>query len=155
MNKETDQQSAYLKASAYCAASEHCCYDLQRKMHDWQFPAEWQNAFLERLQQEGYINHERYAKAFAHDKFYFQHWGKQKIRFQLSAHGIADNLINKALENVDETDYSESLRKQLEQKLKQTDKGDKAKAYAQLMRFATAKGYEFELCNKLVKQLLG
>jgi len=57
---------------------------------------------VERLVQEKFIDEERYAIAFAKDKFRFSGWGRIKIRYALQQKRIGNNDIVNALSLIDE-----------------------------------------------------
>lgn len=104
-------QKAYKQASALCARSEHCRRDISERLRRSELSRDEIEALLDRLEDEGFINHERYAQAFVSDKFRFAHWGRLKIRAALMQKGIPSDLITAALsEKIDDEEYLASLR---------------------------------------------
>ncbi|MGX8683077.1 MAG: regulatory protein RecX, partial [Bacteroidales bacterium] len=92
------EQEAYQKLSALCAMSEQCCHDMMRKMSRWQMDQEVAEKVVARLVKEGFINEERYARAFVRDKFRYNHWGEVKIKHELKLKGISQKHIEAGLE---------------------------------------------------------
>lgn len=94
---------------------------------------------------KGFINEERFARAYAGGKFRINGWGKIKIRNGLVQKKISPKCIEIGLEGIDERDYSGLLKKILEQKLKSA-KGDNIFVHKnKAARFALGRGFEPEL----------
>ena len=73
-------------------------------------------ALPERLQTEGFLDEQRYARAFANDKLRFQGWGRLKIRAALVQKGVASKAVQVALDELDEDTYNETMQKLAEKK---------------------------------------
>ena len=74
---------------------------------------------MQKLEKEGFLNEERYARAFAGDKLRFQGWGRMKIRAALQAKKVPGAVIDAALNELDETTYREKLLQLRERKLRE------------------------------------
>ena len=74
MKKECTENEARLKAEAYCSMAEHCRAEVVEKLYQWGVPTAWMEGILNHLEQEGYIDGLRYAKAFVRDKYRFNQW---------------------------------------------------------------------------------
>src|SRR5205814_1686674 len=61
--------------------------------------------------EEGYMNEERFAIAFAGGKFRIKNWGRIKIKLALKQKKVSDYCIRKALSQLDEKDYRKTLEK--------------------------------------------
>ncbi len=79
MKKEMSENEARYKAEAYCSMAEHCRAEVMEKLYQWGVSSEWMEGILNHLEQEGYIDQVRYAKAFVRDKYRFNQWGRIKI----------------------------------------------------------------------------
>ncbi|MCQ2311110.1 MAG: RecX family transcriptional regulator [Paludibacteraceae bacterium] len=111
---ETTEYSLHeliVKAEHYAASAERCVYDIQLKLRQWGCTSSDEQTVIEHLMEHGFINHSRYANAFVHDKLHFQNWGRVKIAYALRAKKIEDSIIDEALGNIDEQDYTAILRK--------------------------------------------
>ena len=82
-------------AMAYCSQAERCVQDVLDKLGKADVNAEDAEEIVCELVRMDYINEQRYAAAFAHDKFRFNKWGK----LILSTISI-ERLINKAEQTV-------------------------------------------------------
>ncbi len=110
---------------------------------------------IQRLKKENFINEQRFAQAFVHDKFLFNKWGKIKIRNALAAKNIPDSIITEALQTIDEQEYLKTLEKLAKQKLKSLQKEtDKQKLKSKILRYLSSKGYEFEKIKSIVDEII-
>jgi regulatory protein len=126
----------------YCATEEHCQFDVRRKLATWKIDEEKSEWIIGELISEGYINEERFARAFARGKFNIKSWGKQKITAELKKRNISDYCIKQALSEINEDNYKERLNdvaiKWLNQHKNETVIVKKQK----LFRYLVSKGYQ-------------
>lgn len=146
-------KEAYSWATQRCARSEQCRSEILEKLRQRGLPSSAAEDLCDRLEDEGYINAQRYADAFAHDKLLFDHWGRIKITQALRQRGISSDEIASALgKNYDETAYRAALIHLLDKKaasLPATD--DEYKRMEKLVRFAASRGYEPDLIFDVLK----
>ena len=107
MAKEYTQDELLRKAASYCSIAEHCIEDVNNKLQKWNVPAEWHEPIIDRLIADGFIDENRYAKAFVVDKFRLNKWGKTKIALALKLKGVSKEDISEALELIDEGEYDD------------------------------------------------
>ena len=132
------------KAKRYCAAQEHCQFDVRRKLFAWFIEEEKAEWIIGELICEGYINEERFARAFARGKFNIKSWGKQKIIMELKKRNISDYCIKKALSEINEENYTNRLS-DIAKKWLDKHKGETAIAKKQkLFRYLASKGYQMD-----------
>ncbi|MFW6267533.1 MAG: regulatory protein RecX [Marinilabiliaceae bacterium] len=149
-----DYKKALEKASAICSKQEYCRSDILKKLDKWEVDQTDQEKILKRLTEEKFIDESRFATFYVKDKFRFNRWGRQKIRWQLRLKGLDDETIDHALEEIDDEVYRETLQKVLQDKLRQVNNKEPVKQKAALVRNALSKGYEYEEVIKKVEQLL-
>ena len=140
MNQE--QQIAYDKASLLCSRSEKCTSEIEEKLKLWGLAADESEEVINKLISEKYLDNERFTKAYTKDKFRFNRWGKQKIAFMLRAKGISAEIIELAFMQIEDSDYSDNLRRLIEDKAKTIKVKDKYDKRNKLMRFALGRGFE-------------
>ena len=78
-----DKKEALSKVRSLCARQEQCRQDILLKLFKWEISVSDSEQILETLEQEGFIDHLRYARSFTVDKFKFNKWGRIKIRWML------------------------------------------------------------------------
>jgi regulatory protein len=136
-----------------CSTSERCTKDVLEKLRKLNFEGDTE-AIIKTLISEGFINEERYAQSVVNDKAKFSKWGKAKIRYFLKGKGIADLLIDKALENLPDEDYKNIITRELEKKLKTIKETDKLKRKQKLIMFAFQRGYDSEIVYKVIDNII-
>ena len=62
--KPISPAEALNKAAAYCTLCERCISEVSKKLTTWGVPPAEQQRIIDRLQDEGFINEERYCRAF-------------------------------------------------------------------------------------------
>lgn len=157
--KIADPTSALQWATSRCARQECCRQDIEKKLRDTPLSEEEREEVLERLENDGFIDHKRYARAFVHDKLEYDRWGRLKMAQALRLKGIDRHDIDEAFEEViDEDHYREILKRVLESKQRtlRFDASDTRAAYAaaqKLVRFAASRGFESHLIFDAVDDL--
>ncbi|MCQ2351467.1 MAG: recombination regulator RecX [Paludibacteraceae bacterium] len=146
MNREN-----YIKLSNYCAGVERCKAEVRDKMQRLGIEEEEQAEILKKLEKEGFINEQRYARAFTFDKLRFSKWGKRKIEYALHGKQIPERFISEAIGAIDPEEY-EKIRQNLESAKAKTIKGDpkEMKNKAKIFRFMAGRGFIIAallLCN--------
>nr|MBC8181092.1 RecX family transcriptional regulator [candidate division KSB1 bacterium] len=113
---QSDFQTLYTKLSRYCAYQDRCKWDVEMKLQGWQVSKGLAEQLIMELAKEGYVDDLRFARSFVRGKFRVNKWGKQRIVFELRAKRIDEQLIKKALEEIDEASYMDSIRSLIRKK---------------------------------------
>lgn len=135
---------------AYCSRSEHCVFDVMEKLSAAAVSEDDANEIVQELIRLGYIDELRYARAFVNDKFRFNKWGKIKIAHVLRQKKVASNVIQEALDTIDDEAYNQVLMQLIESK-KKTTKATATQQRATVMRFALSRGFEYETIMRLLR----
>ena len=142
-------KKAIQKSSNYCARAEKCTLEVEKKLHDWGFPEDMIPSVIEYLHENNFINEQRYAIAFANDKFRFNKWGKNKIKAALNQKQISSEYISIAIEEIPEKEYQKIAIYVLKTKLSEIKQkeNDAYKIKAKLFNFGQSRGFEMEILN--------
>ena len=156
---ELTPQEAYARLASYCAQAERSPSDLRRRMQRLKLEEELQAELLTRLEAEGFVSGERFARAFVHDKHRFNGWGPRRLEHELRRHGIASSVIVTALEELEEETSAEDEEPRVLQLLRAKQRSLPAglecrKAYDRLMRFGLYRGYDYDEVREAITQLL-
>jgi regulatory protein len=143
---------ALQKLQSFCGYQERSLSEVKTKLKDLGMFGDAADAIIEKLMADNFLNEERFALAYARGKFRIKSWGKIRIRLELQMRKVPDNLIKKAMNEIDtEGTYLETLEKLLKYKLAETD-GDREKA----ANYALRRGFESDLVfgklNELQKE---
>ena len=142
------------KAAKYCARYETCIWDMKIKLKKWQIPEHFHNQIIDYLVKNKFIDEKRYVQSFVHDKFYINHWGKRKIYHYLKQKNLDDNYIILSLEQIDQGDYINTLKKIIINKKKQLSKEKTQIIKQKLLNFAINRGFEPELVHSIVDKII-
>ncbi len=151
--KPISKDEALYKAAAYCSLSEKCITDVREKLCKWGVEMLFHDEIVEHLQKEGFVNEERYAKAYALDKFRFNNWGKIKIATMLRSKNVKTECIEGALAAIDETEYFDTLSELIKTKSKKIKFSSTYERNGKLAQFAASKGFESHLIFDVINAL--
>ena len=136
-----------------CSRREYCVADVLKKAADGlEGDRAAAQEVVDILVKEKYVDDLRYASAYARDKAAIQGWGELKIRYMLSAKGVPRDVIDKALEEIDQDKADSRLEKLLENKLRSLK--DDPQCRLKLIRFALGRGYGYDEVSKVVDSLM-
>jgi regulatory protein len=141
------------KMQALCSRGEKCRADIRMKLERNGIPEKEIVEILDKLQEEGFIDEQRYAGAFVRDKFRLQGWGPVKIANMLKIKKIPDHVISRALLEIGENSVLETLKDSLMKKSASIKDSDPLKRRAKLTRYALGRGYTYAQIYQVLKQL--
>lgn len=150
VKKKLTPTEALAKIQHYCAYQERSHQEVKSKLYDYGLNTSDVDELLTQLITDGFLNEERFAKAFAGGKFRIKKWGKIKIQRELELHGLTKNCISRGLKEIDEKDYKKSLMLVLQNKWEQTKETNSFRKKDKVARFAIGKGYEPDLVWSLL-----
>ena len=126
-----------------CSRGERCRSDILRKV--MAYGVTDPESVVEELVREGYIDDERYARAFARDKSSLQGWGKVKIRVDLQRKRLDESAITAALNEIDPIAADTKLQKLALSKLRQLqNESDPNLRKAKFIRYLMGRGYAYD-----------
>ncbi|MCI2083005.1 MAG: RecX family transcriptional regulator [Bacteroidales bacterium] len=134
-----------------CSMREYCISDISAKISrlaNSSGEAVDREAILKELQDQGYLNEDRFAAAFARDKSALDGWGPAKITFALRKKGVSSQAIERAIGGIDEEKAGGKLKKMLAAKSKSLE-GDPMKR-SKLIKYALSRGYGYDQIKGLI-----
>jgi len=144
--------SALAKIYRYCAYQERSHREVKEKLFSYGLHSDEVDQILSKLITEGFVNEERFAKAFAGGKFRIKKWGRLKIENELNALGLSPRCINNGLKEILDEDYVQTLQQLLKKKNNTLEEPDQFKKRNKLAQYAIGRGYEPDLVWKLIKE---
>ena len=153
MKKEYTLEELLHKAASYCSISEHCVSEVEEKLSAWGVSVTDKQKIIDRLISEDFINEKRFCIYFVKDKFRFNKWGKIKISYFLKQKGLSNELINKALETIDDGEYEEMLASILKTKLAGLKYEYEYEKQGKLFRFAQSRGFESNIIDRILRTI--
>ena len=120
MEEESRNSQAYKaqleRARRWCAAEERCESGVREKLAAWGAGSGDADGIVASLTEEGYLDDGRYARAYCESKVLRQHWGRQKVCYQLRLKRLPREAIEAGMAAVDDERYMEMLREVAERK---------------------------------------
>lgn len=147
------KEKAQLLLMKYCSGQEHCESELREKARNYGISQADTDSILQFLRDNKYFDHQRYALAFANDKFRFNKWGRIKIAHALKQKQISATEISLGLKAIDEHEYVQLLRSELEKKRKSIKTSDPYQQKAAIYRFAASRGFEPHLIQTVLESM--
>lgn len=138
----------------YCVYQERCHQEVRDKLLDLGLSSSEVDELLSHLITEGYLNEERFAKAFAGGKFRVKNWGRNKITQELEAKGLTGHCIKSGLKEIDEADYLKTLALLLAKKAALIEEENAFIKRDKLAKYAIQKGFEPDLVWRVIKEML-
>jgi len=153
MKKEYSYEELLHKAASYCSISEHCVGEVEDKLTAWGISDANKLKIIDYLIAEDFINEKRYCAYFVKDKFRFNKWGKIKISYALKMKKLDRQLIENALNLIDDGEYEEMLATLLKTKLVGLKYEFEYEKQAKLYRFAQSRGFENNVIERTLRSL--
>ena len=148
----TPQQAKH-KIEQYCAYQERSHQEVRDKLYGLGLHRNDVDEIITNLITDGFLNEERFAKAFAGGKFRMKKWGRIKIAHALEAKGLSRNCIRIGLREIEDADYIATLRALLKDKCADHQGNNIYVLRDRLSKYAIQKGYEPELVWKEIREL--
>lgn len=150
----TDIKIILQKMEHYCAYQERSEQDVRNKLSTFIITETNKKQLLSELKLLGFIDETRFARAFTLGKFRINKWGKNKIRFALKQKGVADKIIEKSLNEIDDAAYKLSMEKLARAKIRSVRDEDNFKTMSKLVAHLVNKGYETSLAWDCVREIV-
>ncbi len=144
-------EEAEKKIKSYCAYQERNHKEVKNKLYEFGLYSHQVEELLSLIISEGYLNEERYAKAYAGGKFRIKQWGKVKISYNLKLKGVSSYCIKKGLNEIDENEYLSVAKKLLNEKYKSLGKKSAVKD-VKVKNFLMQRGFETSLIYSLLNE---
>jgi len=141
------------KIQRFCAYQERCSFDVEQKLRGMKIPQPEIAEIIRKLTLEGFLNDQRFAKAFVRGKFRINKWGRNKIGFELKSRNIEDKLIREAIKEIDEEEYRKTIRDLILKKKSEIKAEKNLNIREKMINFAAGKGYEFDTILDTLKTL--
>ncbi|MBL7738781.1 MAG: RecX family transcriptional regulator [Chitinophagaceae bacterium] len=151
--KQLTKEQALQKLKHYCGYQERCHQEVKQKLYDLGVWKKDHGEILSMLIEEGYLNEERFAIAFAGGKWRMKQWGRVKIKYELKQKQVSDYSIRKALKQINEDDYLRLLSELAKEKYASLKAEQWMVRKKKTIDYLLQKGFESDLVSRLVSGL--
>jgi regulatory protein len=154
VNKKTlTIEQALQKLRHYCGYQERCHSEVREKLYSLGIRKKDHDEIIATLIEEGYLNEERFAIAYAGGKFRMKQWGRVKIAYALRQKQVSDYSIKKALKQIDEKDYRAALTTLAKEKYESLKDEQWLVRKKKVLDYLLQHGYEADLATQAIDQL--
>ena len=150
--KKLTPAQALIKAQMTCAYQERSQQEMRDKLYDWGLFSDAVENTIALLITDNFLNEERFAKAFAGGKFRIKKWGRIKIKIELKKRKISDYCIRKAMLEINDTDYTKTLKGIIAKKSKEIKGGKSQIRNYKIAQYAASRGFESDLIWDILKR---
>jgi len=149
--KRYTPKEALARLMKYCAYQERCHREVEQKLFDLGiFDEEDRGNIILRLMDEGFLNEERFTRAFVRGRFRSKKWGKVKISYELKKKNISERLIEMAMSEIDEEEYRKVFEEVSAKRMKQIGGLQSADKRKKFITYMNARGFEFDLIYNFI-----
>lgn len=142
------------KLAALCSKSEHCKQEMRTKMDRWEVAPQDQDAIINYLVEERYIDEERYARYFINDKMKYNQWGRRKIEQALYLKRIPREISDPIFDEIEDDSYEEILLPLLQNKLRSVKGNSAYEIRGKLTRFAMQRGFSYDQISHCLDEII-
>src|SRR4051812_49143253 len=144
--------TAFLKISHYCAYQERSHKEVRNKLYEYGLHKNDVEEAISKLITDGFLNEERFAKAYAGGKFRIKKWGRIKIKLELKKRKISDYCIKQGMKEIPEDAYLETLKQLIEKKSKDIKGGKEHIRHFKIANYIASRGFENDLIWEVLKE---
>ena len=134
----------------WCAYQERARSEVEQKLRKGGCAVSWIEGIIDSLEEHDFLNETRFANAYASGKFRMKQWGRMKIMAGLRSKGIADELIQSALKEIEETEYRDTIVQLIAKKKDRLQSVDPHEQRSKILAYLSSKGYEVGLVRELI-----
>lgn len=146
---------ALAKIQRYCAYQERSHRQVKNKLYGYGLHTGQVDEIISQMITQGFLNEERFARAFAGGKFRMQKWGRLKIINELEQLGLTKSCISRGMREIDPADYARTLKTLIRKKFAEVKEPNLFKKRDKIARFVIGKGYEPDLVWEYIRDQLG
>jgi len=140
----------FQRAAAICSRKEQCSGQIARKLADWGISEAWSKRILDLLEEQKFVDDQRFARLFVRDKFGLNRWGRLKIMHALRQHGMDEETIVHALDEIDEDAYNQTCFELIRTKSRSLKEKNQFTRKGKLLRYAAGRGFETDLIYQIL-----
>lgn len=146
---------AYARAAALCDKCEQCSPDIIKKLTQWGVSSAEVSRILKKLIDSRYLDDNRFARAYAHDKLIFSGWGRYKIIQHLRAKRLERECVEQAFDGIEDSEYLSVAVKVVKAKARGLAGGlGIYENRLKTLRFAAQRGFEPSVITRIINRLV-
>ncbi len=150
--KQEDQRDkAYNRAVRFLGFRVRSQAEMERYLRDKGYPADVVAETIDRLARQEYLNDEEFARLWLDNRERFRPRGQQALRYELRQKGLAAEVIEAAVANIDEDELAWAA---VASKLHRWQNLDEPELRQKIMGFLSRRGFNYEVIQRVVRRAL-
>ena len=150
--KSDHEKDIYRQLGRYCAYRERAESEVWEQLRTLEVPEELSYKLIQLLKKDKFLDNKRFARYYAQGKFINNKWGKLKIRTGLIEKKISYEMVDFALNKINNKDYITCIKKLIEKKANSLKDKELFVFRKKIVDSLRVKGYEVEIAWDLVKE---
>ena len=151
---KTEKEKALGKLQKYCAYQDRCHQEVRTKLIAIKIYGDDLEDIIATLIEDNFLNEERFARSYARGKFRMKQWGRVRIQQELKKRHISTYCIKKAMQEIEEEAYIDTLVSVLKKKQRNIKAPTTFILKGKLAKYAIGKGFESSLVWEMVNMLI-
>lgn len=152
IRRQISPEAALERAEALCARAEYSEAEILKKLASWGVAQSKAGEIVSALVDCGFIDDRRFAIAFVNDKVELARWGRRKISAGLYQKGISRDIIDEAIDYIDEATYRRNLLELIKSKGGTLDDPGSYEGKTKILRFMMSRGFESGAVIKILNR---
>ena len=148
--KRLTKEQVLQKLRFYCRYQQRCQSEVKEKLFELGVNKKDHDELLTELVKENCLNDERFAVAFTSGRFKLKQWGRKKIQKGLREKRVSDEIVQKALEQINAKEYMAILNKLAKERYAALKHEQHLVRKKKTMDYLIQKGYELDLVRKAI-----
>jgi len=144
------KEQALQKLRFYCRYQQRCQSEIKEKLFELGVPNKDHNDLIIELTKENRVSDERFAEAFVTGRFKMKQWGRKKIQKGLKGKRVSDEIVQKALGQINAKEYITILNKLAKEKYASLKHEQYLVRKKKTMDYLLQKGYEVDLVRNAI-----
>ncbi|MBN2550584.1 MAG: RecX family transcriptional regulator [Anaerolineales bacterium] len=150
LQAEDSRETAYQRALNYINYQPRTQAEIRRNLQEHQVSQENIENVIQRLSQAGLIDDARYAQAWVENRSEMRPRGRRLLAYEMHRRGIPQELVEQALETVDDEQLAYQAAQKQARKLRELEwKAFREKLY----RFLASRGFGYEQASTAISRV--
>lgn len=141
------------KLYKFLTYQERCRFDIVQKLNRLNIDENYHQQYIQHLEEENFLNEQRYCQSYVNGKIRSNKWGKRKIKFSLQHKRVDVDNMNKALADFPSEEYQQIANTIANKKSKSLKETDPNKHNQKVYNYLAQKGFENETIKKALNSL--
>ena len=113
---ENEKMDAYYKAIKYLSTKMRSILEIKKYLEKYEYEKDNISYVIDKLKSEGYIDNERYAKAYINDQITLSLNGPKKICDSLMKLGLPSNVVENHINHINQNEWIKRIEKIVDKK---------------------------------------